>query len=105
MTMGGYGLTGAITSMDVEMVPNTRLKPSFEEMPATEFGARFIAALEAGDVPMAYGRLNVDRANFFQHALMITYRETEDQSDLPPASGSGFALENGAACLSGAAGQ
>ncbi len=91
MTMGGYGLTGAITSMDVEMAPNTRLKPSFAEMPATEFGTRFIAALEAGDVPMAYGRLNVDRASFFQHALLITYHETEDQSDLPPASGSGLA--------------
>ncbi len=91
MTMGGYGLTGAVTSMDVEMAPNTRLKPSFEEMPAEEFGTRFMAALAAGDVPMAYGRLNVDRANFFQHALLITYRETEDQSDLPPASGSGFA--------------
>ncbi len=91
MTMGGYSLTGAITSMDVEMAPNTRLKPSFAEMPATEFGTRFIAALEAGDVPMAYGRLNVDRANFFQHALLITYHETEDQRDLPPASGSGLA--------------
>ena len=53
--------------------------------------SRFMSALEAGDVPMAYGRLNVDRANFFRHALMITYRETEDQSDLPAASGSGFA--------------
>lgn len=91
MTMGGYGLTGAITAMEVEMARNARLKPRFEQMPAETFGTRFIAALEAGDVRMAYGRLNVDRANFFQQALMITYRETPDQDDLPPASGSGFA--------------
>ena len=91
MTMGGYGLTGAITSMEVEMARNTRLKPVFEEMPAGEFGSSFIDALDAGDVTMAYGRLNVDRANFFQNALMITYREDEDQDDLPPATGSGFA--------------
>lgn len=91
MTMGGYGLTGAITTMDVEMAPNTRLEPRFEEMPSRDFASRFMAALDAGDVPMAYGRLNVDRERFFEDALMITYRETEDQSDMPPASGSGFA--------------
>ncbi|MEO3414321.1 FAD-binding oxidoreductase [Roseovarius sp. CAU 1744] len=91
MTMGGYGLTGAITSMEVEMARNSRLKPSFEEMPAEDFGTRFIDALADGGVTMAYGRLNVDRANFFRQALMITYRETGDQDDLPPASGSGFA--------------
>lgn len=91
MTMGGYGLTGAITSMDVEMSKNTRLEPTFEEMPSRDFAARFMAALDAGDVPMAYGRLNVDRDRFFEDALLITYRETADQTDLPPASGSGFA--------------
>lgn len=93
MTMGGYGLTGAITMMEVEMAPNTRLKPSFEEMPAAEFGTRFMHALSDGSVTMAYGRLNVDRANFFNDALLITYRATEDQNDLPPASGSGFAAK------------
>lgn len=90
LTMGGYGLTGAITELDVDMVPNLRLDPSFEEFPAHEFGARFIEALADPAVNMAYGRLNVDRARFFEDALMITYRPSEDQSDLPAASGSGF---------------
>jgi len=90
MTMGGYGLTGAITRMEVETLPNQRLEPSFEEMPAREFGARFVAALENPDITMAYGRLNVDRAKFFEQALLITYQPTDDQSDLPPAAGSGI---------------
>lgn len=90
MTMGGYGLTGAIIHMDVEMAPNQRLEPSFEEMPAKEFGTRFVEALADDSITMAYGRLNVARANFFDQALMITYRPTEDQSDLPVASGSGL---------------
>ena len=90
MTMGGYGLTGAITRMEVEIEPNKRLEPSYAEMPAQEFGARFIEALSDETVNMAYGRLNVDRAGFFEQALLITYRATEDQSDLPPASGSGM---------------
>ena len=90
MTMGGYGLTGAIVDMEVEMVPNRRLVPTFQEMPSRDFAAYFVGAIEAGDVSMAYGRLNVDRATFFEDALMITFREAEDQTELPPASGSGF---------------
>ncbi|MGC1497066.1 MAG: FAD-binding protein [Sulfitobacter sp.] len=89
-SMGGYGLTGAIVSMEVEMEKNTRLKPSFAEMPAQEFGTAFIKALENPDVTMAYGRLNVSRAEFFKHALMITYRASDDQTDLPAAAGSGI---------------
>ncbi len=90
MTMGGYGLTGAIIDMDVQMVANQRLTPSFETMAAENFPTTFNRALTSGDVPMAYGRLNVDRDNFFEEALLITYRAGEDQSDIPPASGSGF---------------
>ncbi|MBW4709955.1 FAD-binding protein [Roseobacter sp. YSTF-M11] len=87
--MGGYGLTGAIVDLEVEMARNSRLVPSFEVMPATAFAARFDAAVNDPAVTMAYGRLNVDRSSFFSEALLITYRETEDQSDLPAASGSG----------------
>ena len=91
MTMGGYGLTGIITQMDLDLRPNQRLTPSFEPMVAEEFGTRFIDALADPDVTMAYGRLSVDRAAFMSEALMITYRATEDQNDLPPAAGSGAA--------------
>lgn len=89
MTMGGYGLTGIITQLDVELAQNQRLEPTFEEMPAETFGARFIEALEDESVTMAYGRLSVDRADFMSTALLTTYRPSSDQSDLPAASGSG----------------
>lgn len=88
-TMGGYGLTGALIDMVVDMVPNQRLHPSFEELDAESFGTRFIEALQDETVSMAYGRLNVARAQFFEKALLITYRPTDDQSSLPPARGSG----------------
>ena len=90
LTMGGYGLTGAILELEIEMVPNVRLTPRFQRMPSRDFAPFFVGAIEAGDVNMAYGRLNVDRARFFEEALMVTYRESEDQEDLPPATGSGF---------------
>lgn len=90
MTMGGYGLTGALTAIEMEIAPNRRLIPTFAEMPAGDFADAFVAALSTGQVNMAYGRLNVDRDRFFQDALMITYQEDADQSDLPPASGSGW---------------
>lgn len=90
MTMGGYGLTGAILRMDVEVARNQRLEPQFESLPARDFGPRFVEAIGDGAVNMAYGRLNVDRGQFFDEALMITYRPTDDQDGLEPASGSGL---------------
>lgn len=88
-TMGGYGLTGAVIELEVETEPNLNLEPTFRKMPSRDFAQFFIGAIESGGVNMAYGRLNVDRETFFEDAMMITYRAAEDQSFVPPASGSG----------------
>lgn len=90
MAMGGYGLTGIVTELDVEMVPNRRLVPSFEFVEARVFGNRFAEALEDPSIDMAYGRMDVTLQSFFEDALIIAYRPDDDQSDLPPASTSGF---------------
>ncbi|WP_299677531.1 FAD-binding oxidoreductase [uncultured Roseobacter sp.] len=90
MSMGGYGLTGAIIAMEVAAEPNLRLDPSFETMAAEDFGAAFAKAVYDPAVNMAYGRLNVDHDTFFEEAFLVTYRPSVDQSDLPPASGSGW---------------
>ena len=89
LTMGGYGLTGAILDMDVEMVPNRNLEPTFQRLPSRDFAPFFIGAIESGGVNMAYGRLNVDREDFFEESLMVTYRDAADQSVIPAATGSG----------------
>ena len=85
--MGGYGLIGLITELEVEAVPNALLLPSFRMMPVADFAAAFVATA-SGDVPMAYGRLNIDREGFFDDAMLVTYRPVE--GDIPPATGSGF---------------
>lgn len=90
MTMGGYGLTGAIMAMEVRMERNLNLQQSLQRMPAEEFAAAFTAALRDPTVNMAYGRLNVDRAHFFEEALLITYRPADVQDEIAPASGSGL---------------
>lgn len=90
-TMGGYGLTGAITELEIDMVPNARLNPKFETIPGKDFGLRLVKAMEDDpSIQMAYGRLDVRIDGFFDEGLMITYTPDEDQSDLPPAAGSGF---------------
>lgn len=90
MAMGGYGLAGVIVDMVVEAVPNARLEPRFDEfVPAEGFASALQAAVQDPAVLMAYGRLNVDRARFLKRALLVTYRATEDQSELPTAEGSG----------------
>ncbi len=85
--MGGYGLIGLITELEVEAVPNQLLEPIFQTMPAADFAAAFVATA-GGEVSMAYGRLNIDREGFFDDAMLVTYRPVE--GEIPPAQGSGF---------------
>ena len=85
---GGYGLVGLVLGMELEAAPNRLLEPTFETMPAAEFGARFAEVMGDAGLDMAYGRLNVDRAGFFEEALLVLYRPAQDQSATPPASGS-----------------
>jgi len=88
--MGGYGLLGVITELELDMVPNARLEPRFEELTGAGIGGRFAQQLAADPaIQMAYGRMDVALDRFFERALLITYRAASDQSDLPAASGSG----------------
>jgi len=87
--MGGYGLIGVITDLDVEMVRNTRLVSAFQHMPAEDFSSAFKSAVENNAVKMAYGRVKVERDDFFNRILMRTYSKADNQADLPAASGSG----------------
>lgn len=84
--MGGYGLIGQILSLVVEAERNMALTPSFQTLPASEFAAAFAAAV--AEVPMAYGRLNVDRAGFFEQAMLASYAPVDEP--IPPVTGSGF---------------
>ena len=89
--MGGYGLFGVITELEMEMVPNAQLEPTFEVLPGRDLGMRFIEALKAEPgIQMAYGRMDVSLDRFLDEALLITYRPAPDQSALPRAAGSGF---------------
>ena len=44
-------------------------------------------------IQMAYGRLDVSLDRFFQQGMLVTYRPSEDQKNLPPASSSGIVSE------------
>lgn len=90
LAMGGYGLIGLIVDLELDMVPNQRLVPNFATMPARDFAAAFMDAIDDPATPMAYGRLNVDRLRLFDEALLVTYTPAADQTDLPPATGSGL---------------
>ena len=83
LAMGGYGLVGIILELEVDMVENLALKPTFAVMPAKHFAASFVKAIHEDPlVLMAYGRLNVTRYDFFEEALLVTYRPVP-----PPAAG------------------
>ncbi len=89
--MGGYGLIGIITEMEVAMVPNTRLEPSYRMVAPLNFGPEFAQTIKATpDMQMAYGRMDISKDRFLEEAMMITYRPTADQSDVPQAPSSGW---------------
>jgi FAD/FMN-containing dehydrogenase len=89
--LGGYGLMGVITELEMEMVPNAALVPTFATMSASEFGPAFEKAIRGSKtMQMAYGRMNVDIGSFLEEALMITYEPASDQNNMAKASGSGF---------------
>lgn len=89
--MGGYGLFGVITELEMDMVPNALLQPTFELLAGPDLGKRFVEALKSNTtIQMAYGRMDISLDRFLDEALLITYRPTGDQSALPPAASSGF---------------
>ena len=91
LAMGGYGLLGVITELELDMVPNALLSPTFEMMRGQELGARFVQRLETDKtIQMAYGRMDVAHDRFFERAMLVTYRPAGNQRSLPRASGSGF---------------
>jgi FAD/FMN-containing dehydrogenase len=98
LAMGGYGLFGIIVDLDVEMTPNLLLEPRFERMAPEKFAEAFTHAIDTDpSLAMAYGRMSVSRQNFFDDALMITYRPLANQpATLPAVASAGklTALQN-----------
>lgn len=86
--MGGYGLFGVILDLDVAMVPNVSLLPTFEPLPGPAFAPRFVAVCHEPAVNMAYGRLDVSRKHFLEQALLVSYRPLP-AGDLPPVQAGG----------------
>jgi FAD/FMN-containing dehydrogenase len=85
--MGGYGLVGLITEIEVEAVPNTLLEPSFQLVNAEEFAEPFMQV--SRQIPMAFGRLSLDRENFLREASIVSFKEIE--GEVSDSEGSEFA--------------
>ncbi len=91
LAMGGYGLFGIIVELDVAMVANVLLEPTFERVSPDRFADQFVRTIDTDrSVAMAYGRMSVSRKNFFDDALMVTFRPAADQpTPLPKVTSSG----------------
>lgn len=88
--MGGYGLFGVVTELELDMYPNALLTPRFEEVNGPDLGQRFVQQLAADStIQMAYGRMDVALDRFLERALLITYTPVNG-GEIPPAAGSGF---------------
>lgn len=90
LAMGGYGLFGVIVDLEVDMVENMLLRPTYARMPSTAFAASFMQAVDDVAVRMAYGRLSVASRGFMEQALLVSYRRAASQGPLPPAGAGGI---------------
>lgn len=87
LAMGGYGLVGILLDLELEMMPNTLMRPEYERMSADSLAERFMTKLRAPSTKMMYGRLNVARGDFFTEALLVSYRaEPTPPEGLPPVT-------------------
>lgn len=85
---GGYGLFGAILDAEIEAVPNRLLHAARIRVPASDFAARFVAAVHEPGVNMAYGRLSPARHGFLAEAVLVTHRADVDTAEpVPPMAG------------------
>lgn len=84
--MGGYGLFGIILGLDIDMVENALLRPTFAVMPSCDFARPFVEAATAPEARMVYGRLSVARAGLFEEALLTSYRVIPSTGPLPGAT-------------------
>ena len=74
LALGGYGLFGVILDVDLRTVPNERLRLERRAVSAGAFPAAFAETVAGrGDVPMAFGRLNVDPNAFLEEAIVSAF--------------------------------
>ncbi len=86
-SLGGYGLTGIVTELELEMIPNVRLEPDYQVVPAEQFGRRMVDATTMDRaVRMVFGRMNIALDSFMDEAVLVVYRRTADQDGLPSVS-------------------
>jgi len=87
LVIGGYGLFGIVLDVEVEMIANVMLVPTFERMPAGELAGRLRAVVEDAAVNMAYGRLSIAAKGFLEEALVASYRPVLPQPRALPIAG------------------
>src|SRR5262249_41061392 len=78
---------GIVLDVEVEMIANVLLLPTFERVPAAEVVSRLRTTVEDVSVNMAYGRLSIAAKGFLEEALIVSYHPVLPQPrTLPLAS-------------------
>jgi FAD/FMN-containing dehydrogenase len=84
LVIGGYGLFGIVLDLEIEMVANVLLVPTFERLSAAEVVGRLRTTVEDAAVNMAYGRLSIAAKSFLEEALLVSYRPVLPQPRVLP---------------------
>jgi FAD/FMN-containing dehydrogenase len=89
--LGGYGMFGIITEVELETVPNLVYRIHSTTLTPADFnGAWTRQVSENKDVQMAYGRLSIDSRHLFDSALLTTFSVISGATPEPLAHTGGF---------------
>ena len=76
--LGGYGLLGVILDAELKVVPDARYRIERRLVRSADYLRELDAAVRAGPVGLAFGRLNVTRRRFLEEAELTTFVRTSD---------------------------
>src|SRR5207245_7488059 len=89
--LGGYGVFGVITEVELETVPNAVYRINSTTLAPAEFDAKWKELVSNNkDVQMAYGRLSINSRHLFEEALLTTFTLIPDEKPQPLLHLGGF---------------
>lgn len=79
--LGGYGLLGIITELNIETVPNFNLNRNSSVISSNDFPDKYAMNVTLSPkAELAYGRLDADSSHLFYDILLIVYSRDKDLS-------------------------
>ncbi len=84
LALGGYGLFGVITEVNLRVVPDAIYRARAEIIPTRDYLATYRKLTKGGNAGMAYGRISPAPDHFLSEAIVTVLEHTDATAPKPP---------------------